>query len=238
MFSSSLQSNLSFFSSSSTTHSNNKTLITHRKPNVTIRCGPRNNRGPLVKGRILSTEAMQAVQALKRAKGDETKINQLISKTLTRLIKNDLLASLNELLRQGHCELALKVFCAVRSDIWSKIDCSLYADLVLALTKCGMLEDIDRLICDLEGEVLVGGGDRGLSRLIKALIAAERTESVVRVYGLMRDGGWGSVGSHVDEYVVKILSRGLRRLGESGVADEVDRKFGSFSNGKMEKLSV
>ncbi|KAI3996026.1 hypothetical protein MKX01_037523 [Papaver californicum] len=234
MFSSSLQSNLSFLSL--TTKSNTTTTKRNSATFLTIRCGPRNNRGPLVKGRSLSTEAMQAVQALKRAKGDELKIYEIISKNLSRLIKNDLLASLSELLRQGHCELAMKVFVAVKSDLYVKTNVSLYADIVSALSQYGMLQEIDNVISELEFEVLMGD-DRGLSRLIKGLISACRKESVVRVYKLMKEGEWGS-GVSVDEYVVRILSKGLRRLGENDVADEVDAEFGVSIDGVLEKLSV
>ncbi|KAF8388953.1 hypothetical protein HHK36_025636 [Tetracentron sinense] len=224
--------NLSFVSSpySARTKSNNNY--------VTIRCGPRDNRGPIVRGRILSTEAIQAVQALKRAqRGDETKIDELVSKTLARLIKNDLIASLNELLRQDQSQLALKVFSAVRSEIWYKTDCSLYAEMVMMLARNGMLEEIDRLISEMDGDGFDSGDDRGLARLIKALIAAKRTESTIRVYGLMKKCGWGSK-IKADEYVVQVLSRGLRRLGEKSVSDEVDTEFVKFCGGNFEKLSV
>ncbi|XP_026451278.1 protein THYLAKOID ASSEMBLY 8, chloroplastic-like [Papaver somniferum] len=230
MFSSSLQSNLSLLSLKTKL---NTPII--RRNSTTVRCGPRNNRGPLVKGRSLSTEAMQAVQALKRAKGDELKINEIISKNLSRLIKNDLLASLSELLRQGHCELAMKVFVEVKSDLYVKTNVSLYADIVSALSKYGMMQEIDDVISEMEFEVLMGD-DRGLSRLIKGLISAGRKESVVRVYRLMKEGEWGS-GVSVDEYVVRILSKGLRRLGENDVADEVDAQFGVSIDGVLEKLS-
>ncbi|KAF5190212.1 Thylakoid assembly 8 protein [Thalictrum thalictroides] len=234
MASSSLHSNLSFFSSSTTKR---HTFITTTTRNVTIHCGPRDNRGPIQKGRILSIEAIQAIQALKRAKSDETKLSTLISKTLTRLVKNDLISSLNELLRQNHCDLALKVFSTVRSELWYKTDCSLYADMVSALARNGMLEDIDRLILDLEKEGLGKDDSKGISKIIKALIAAERKECVVRIYGVMKKDGW-VCRNEKDEYVVKVLSRGLRRLGEGDVADEVEKEYGSLSEGKLEKSIV
>ncbi|GAB2293519.1 hypothetical protein Dimus_027726 [Dionaea muscipula] len=206
-----------------------------------IRCGPRDNRGPLLKGRILSTEAILAIQALKRAypDGAATTLNadadDRLSKTLSRLIKSDLIATLNELLRQGRCEIALKVFSAVRSESWYNTDLTLYADMVLALgKKKGMMEDIDRLIMELEeesGGVIECGEGKGLSRLIRALIGAERRESTVRIYGLMKRSGWGSGGGgggEVDEYVAKVLSRGLRRLGEVGLALEVESALERF----------
>lgn len=68
------------------------------------------NRKPLQKGRNLSIEAIQAVQALKRAKQNgESALEQVFNSKITRLLKNDLIAVLRELIRQNQCLLALKV---------------------------------------------------------------------------------------------------------------------------------
>ncbi|XP_042475321.1 protein THYLAKOID ASSEMBLY 8, chloroplastic [Macadamia integrifolia] len=237
---SSLRLNQSYFSLSYSS----STPKPQRNSFAIVRCGPRDNRGPLHRGRILSIEAIQAVQALKRAERvNETQIDEFVSKTLSRLIKQDLLASLKELLRQDRCHLALKVFEVARSEPWYKTDCSLYADIVAALARKGMTEEIDNLIdVDLERDGLGAGEERGLSRLVKALTAAERTESVVRVYGLMKRCGWRSASaaaSSTDEYVIKVLTRGLRRLGEQRVADEVEMELmGSVTGGKLDELSA
>lgn len=102
-----------------------------------------------------------------------------------------------------------------------------------------MSEDIDRVIFDMEKE---GGGvpcdDKGLIRLIRAVIAAERRESTVRIYGMMKRSGWGSRSFKADEYTVRVLSKGLRRLGEVGLADEVEGEFESLSRVNFDKLSV
>ncbi|XP_059643276.1 protein THYLAKOID ASSEMBLY 8, chloroplastic [Cornus florida] len=232
---SSPRSNLTFLSlPPSTTQPINNTSS---RSCVTIRCGPRDNRGPLLRGRVLSIEAIQAVQSLKRAhRGDQTKLNDLLSKTLSRLIKSDLIATYNELLRQDQCHVALEVFSAVRSEPWYNTDLTLYADLVSALARNGMSDDIDRLIVDLEGEGVIPC-DKGLLRLIKALIAAGRAESTVRIYGLMKRSGWGST-CEADEYVAKVLSRGLKRLGKVSVADEIDMEIGRLSRGVLEKVGV
>ncbi|KAJ7963035.1 Pentatricopeptide repeat-containing protein family [Quillaja saponaria] len=196
-----------------------------------VRCGPRSNRGPLVKGRILSIEAIQAVQTLKRVQRTNPKnLPDLISKTISRLIKADLLASLKELLRQDQFVLALQVFSTVRSEY--KPDLSLYAELVQALARNEMMEDIDRLILDLESEGGFECDDKGLINLIKGVIGADRRESTVRIYGLMKKSGWGS-SIQSDEYVIKVLSNGLRRLGEESLADEIEKdlekEFARFS---------
>ncbi|GMN37185.1 hypothetical protein TIFTF001_006599 [Ficus carica] len=204
-----------------------------------IRCGPRGNRGPLVKGRILSIEAIQAIQTLKRAhrSDDPSRVPTVVSKTLSRLIKADLLAALKELLRQDQCALALQVFSAIRSEYQPEL--SLYADMVNALSKNGMGENIDRLIVDLESEVSeVRCDDKGLIRLVRAVIAAERRESTVRIYGVLKGSGFGSTGFKADDHVVAALSKGLRRFGEAALADEVDREFGKSYKGSLEKVSA
>lgn len=208
-----------------------------------VRCGPRDNRGPLVKGRTLSIEAIQAVQTLKRAqRSDPTSLPTLVSQKLSRLIKADLVAAFKELLRQDQCALALHVLSALRSEYDPGL--SVYAELVPALARNGMSEDIDRLISDLEKESggRVSCDDKGLIRLIRAVIGAGSRESTVRIYGMMKRSGWGSSsgdgGSKADEYMVKVLSKGLRGLGEVDLADEVDREFESSSRGNFATFYV
>lgn len=97
-----------------------------------------------------------------------------------------------------------------------------------------MSQDIDGLIRELEGEGVIQCDDKGLLRLVKALIAAERVESTVRVYGLMKRSGWRGE----DEYLAKVLSRGLRRLGEERLAQEVDVEFGNLFKGILDHHRV
>ena len=112
-----------------------------------------------MKSCILSIEAINAIQ------------------TLSRLLKADLLATLRELLRQDHYA-ALHAFSAVRSE-YNNPDLSLYADVATAHARNKMVEDLDRLICDLETDCDGGGiqcDDKGLLMLIKAVIGADRME--------------------------------------------------------------
>lgn len=191
---------------------------------VPIHCGPRSNRGPLLKGRVLSIEAIQAIQALKRAhRVDPAKLDDAyLSKTLSRLLKADLVASFNELLRQDQSQIAVKVFSAIQSEYNAEL--SLYADLISSLARRGFTAEIDELVRDLERKGSIQADDKGLVRLVKALIEAERVEYVVRIYGLMKRSGWGSTFL-VDEYVAKVLSKGLRRMGERSLADEIDAEL-------------
>lgn len=63
--------------------------------------------------------------------------------------------------------------------------------------------------------------DKALAKLIRAVMGAERREAAVRIYGMMREGGWGSESWEADEYVAEVLSKGLRRLGEEELAAHV-----------------
>lgn len=206
----------SILSLPSSLHQTHKPNPTGTKPPFTIRCGPRDNRGPLVKGRILSIEAIQAVQSLKRSPQNHA--------VLSRLLKSDLIAAYNELLRQDQTELAVKVFSAIRSEFWYTTDLSMYASLVSALARKGKREEIDRLIRGLSEEEL-GSDDKRLVLLIKAVVNAGRLDSTVKIYRLMRTSGWAP-SCAADDYVVKVLINGLRRLGEENVANEVFREFG------------
>ncbi|KAI3802704.1 hypothetical protein L1987_30845 [Smallanthus sonchifolius] len=201
----------------------------------TVRCGPRDNRGPLYKGRTLSIEAIQAVQSLKRSHRSDPTNNDTVSKTLSRLVKSDLIAAFNELLRQDQFDLALKVFTAVRSEDWYKTDLNLYAKLVSAMASRDMTEEIDRMMSDVEVKDVVSADGKGLVTLVKALLAADRAESTVRVYEMMKSGGW-RCNSAADDYVGKVLSRGLRRLGKKKVADEIDLEIERVSGGVLEKM--
>ena len=117
--------------------------------------------------------------------------------------------SINDIyfLHQDHYDLGLRVFSVVRSELWYKTKLSVYADLVSALAKKGMTAEIDRLVCDLKVEGSIRCDDKGIVRLVKAVIAAEKRESTIRIYGLMKRSGCG-----VDnEYLIRVLGRGLRR---------------------------
>lgn len=206
------------------------TATTPRWGYVRVRCGgPRSHRTPLVKGRILSIEAIQAIQTLKRLhRTNPPNLSSLVSNTLTRLIKSDLLATLRELLRQQHCTIALRVFSTLRSEYGA--DLSLYAEIISALAAAAaaaeMTDHVDRLILDLEAEneEIKCDDHKGLASLIKAVVAARSRESTVRIYGLMKKSGYGSV-TEPDEYVVKVLVNGLKSFGEEALARELQDEY-------------
>ncbi|XP_058745388.1 protein THYLAKOID ASSEMBLY 8, chloroplastic [Vicia villosa] len=217
-----------------------KSSTTTRRSYIPVHCGgPRSQRGPLVKGRFLSIEAIQAIQTLKRLhRTNPQNQTQLLSNTLTRLIKSDLVATLKELLRQQQCTLALRVFSAVRSEYGA--DLSLYAEIIQALGNCDMPDDVDRLICEIEDEggIRVDEDQRkGLLSLIKSVVEAKRRDSMVRVYEMMKRSGWG-LEVEPDEYVVKVLSNGFKGFGDEELAQEIRDEYDRFCKAKFDSFRV
>lgn len=114
----------------------------------------------------------------------------------------------------------------------------MYAEMVLALARNGLTEEIDPLIDEMEKEGrIVCDESRGLLRLVKALIGAGRKESTVKIYGMMKRIGLGSTYV-MDEYLGRVLSKGLRRFGEGKLADEVDLELGRLYKGIFVKPRV
>lgn len=102
-----------------------------------------------------------------------------------------------------------------------------------------MAEDVSRLIADLEeSEGGIECEDKGLVELIKAVVGAGSRESTVRIYGMMKRSGWG-YSVEADEYLAKVLTNGLKSLGEEGLSLEVEnvykRSFAKFSRGRLDK---
>lgn len=216
-------SNLALFSASSSATG----TATLRRA-CTVRCGPRDNRGPLLKGRILTIEAIQAIQSLKRAYRSNP--DNLPTESLRRLIKSDLTAALKELLRQDQCAVAAAVFSVIQSEYGA--DLNAYSEMVVALARKGLAAEIDALVDRMEEEEagIVRGESRGLLRLVKALIAAGRKESTVRIYAMMKRSGMGSTWD-IEEYLGRVLSKGLRRFGEGKLADEIDLELARLYEG-------
>lgn len=94
-----------------------------------------------MKGRALSIEAIQAVQYLKRAHRSNPADLSSVERTLSRLIKSDLVAVLWELLRRG-----------APGDPDSL---SLYADVGRAQARGGEEDSIDELVAVLERAAVV-----------------------------------------------------------------------------------
>ncbi|KAL1554538.1 protein THYLAKOID ASSEMBLY 8, chloroplastic-like [Salvia divinorum] len=177
------------------------------------------NRKPLQKGRSLSIEAIQTVQALKRAsKHTHYSLQEAFTANFRRLLKADMIAVLRELLRQNQCLLALKVFEDMKKEEWYSPKLSLYAEMVTALGSNGMLEEVHELILELKAEITVSPDLQGFNTLMESLMSLNLTRLAVECYYLMK-----SVSCDPDKLSFNILIDGLTSNGEMELAEVIQK---------------
>lgn len=173
------------------------------------------NRGPLWRGRVLSTEAIQAVQALRRAKGDTQRLENIFATKISRLLKKDLLAVLQELQRQDQCDLALEVFKAVRKEMWYRPNLSLHADMIMMLGRNNRIEGVEAVLLEMQKEGL-RPDTRVCTEIIGAFINVGMVQNAMETFELMKQ-----TECHPDKSTFTVLIEGLQRLGEVDLATAV-----------------
>ncbi|CAA0829698.1 Vacuolar sorting protein 9 (VPS9) domain [Striga hermonthica] len=197
------------------------------------------NRKPLQKGRNLSIEAIQTVQALKRAAiHSERSLEQVFDDKFRRLLKFDMIAVLRELLRQNQCLLAVQVFEDVRKEDWYKPQLLLYAELVTVLGRNGFLENVGLVIRALKGEDNINAADlEGFNALLESLMDLNLTGLAMECFYLMK-----SFSCDPDRRSFKILIDGLKLNGESSLLDVVHKDakkcYGNFVDFLEEETEV
>ncbi|KAI3700291.1 hypothetical protein L2E82_44913 [Cichorium intybus] len=175
---------------------------------TTITCGlrkPMRTRRP--SDGVLSTEAIQAVQSLKLAARNPSKLHQVFDSKLSRLLKDDLLDAFAELQRQQHLELALKVFEFIRKEAWYEPDQSLYGDLMLMFGKKKLIIEVENLLCELIKEGLKPD-TRIYTELIGAYLKVDMIEKAMKTYDMMK-----ASGCVPDELTLTIMIRNFESAG-------------------------
>ncbi|XP_073002937.1 uncharacterized protein [Typha latifolia] len=188
-----------------------------RLPPSAIRCGLRGGlRKQLWRGRVLTTEAIQAVQALKlAAKSSPVRTEEVFQSRLGRLLKADLIAVLGELRRQNEWELALQVFSFIRKEVWYKPDLSLYSDMILMLGRNKLIEMAEELLSELKKEGLQPD-TRAFAEMIGAFLQVGMVDKAMDMYNLMKESG-----CNPDKLTLTILIRNLEKVGEDNLASAV-----------------
>uniref|UniRef100_A0ACD5URM5 Uncharacterized protein n=1 Tax=Avena sativa TaxID=4498 RepID=A0ACD5URM5_AVESA len=168
------------------------------------------NRKPTQRGRYLSTEAIQAVQSLKRATlcGAPAAGAVATDPKLQRLLKADMVAVFRELAAQGEALLALKVFEEIRKEHWYKPRLFWYVDLITVLASKGLRSEVGKACSYLKREQLEPDTD-GFNLLLKTLLDAEFTQLTMDCFRLMKL--WDS---EPDRVTYGTLVKGLESLGE------------------------
>ncbi|KAL7157640.1 hypothetical protein ABFS83_02G091000 [Erythranthe nasuta] len=188
------------------------------------------NRKPLQKGRNLSIEAIQTVQALKRASRDASSLEQVYDNKFRRLLKFDMIAVLRELLRQNQCLLALKVFEDVRKEEWYKPKLLLIAEMVTVLGSNGLLQEAELVIAQLKAESgLLNPDLEGFNALLQSLMNLNLTGLAIECFYLMK-----SVSCDPDRLSFKILIDGLEANKEMDmlavIQQDAHRYYGQYAD--------
>lgn len=195
----------------------------HKPRTVIITCGLRNGpRKPMWRTRVLSTEAIQAVQSLKLAQNSPSKLDQVFSTKLSRLLKADLEDTLAELQRQNEFNLALKVFHFVRKETWYVPDLSLFNDMILMLGKRKMIEMVEQLLLELRNEGLEPDA-RTYTELIGAYFKVEMVDEAMETYEQLKASGYVP-----DKLTLTILIRNLEKAGEEALSQTIKKECAEY----------
>lgn len=204
------------------------------------------NRKPLQRGRMLSIEAIQAVQALKRANtppppspsSSSSMLDRVIDSKIRRLLKFDMVAVLRELLRQNECSLALKVH-----------HLSLTSSLSPSRVLSQILDSFFQVFEEIRKEYWYKPHVRLYADMIAVMAGNSLLEEVNRLYAAMKSekgltaeiesfdtllvillnhklfelvmdcyGFMQSIGYEPDRYSFRILVQGLESNGEMGLS--------------------
>ncbi|KAF7138814.1 hypothetical protein RHSIM_Rhsim07G0221500 [Rhododendron simsii] len=190
------------------------------------------NRKPLQRGRNLSIEAIQTIQALKRAAAaqdlpcsESLSLEGVFSSKFSRLLKLDMMAVLHELLRQNEYLLALKVFKVVQNEHWYKPQISLYGEIISVLGSNELYGKVDLLFTEVKTETGVEHDIEGFNVLLENLMSFDMTELAMECFSLMK-----SLGCEPDKSSFRILINGLESKGEAGllaiVRQEAEKYYG------------
>lgn len=184
------------------------------------------NRKPTQRGRYLSIEAIQAVQALKRAKIDS--LHRVLESKVRRLIKADMVAVLRELQTQGEGLLALQVFEEVRKEYWYKPQLLVYNDMIKVLASNGLLDKVE-LVCSYLKTECWEADTEGFNSLMGTLLEFGFTQYAMDCYRLMKL--WNI---EPDESTFRILINGLESMGEMDLSMALKQEGEMYFGGPLD----
>ncbi|XP_055834115.1 protein THYLAKOID ASSEMBLY 8-like, chloroplastic isoform X2 [Solanum dulcamara] len=185
-------------------------------------CGLRNGpRKPMWRSRVLSSEAIQAVQSVKLAKSSD-KLEELLKNKLSRLLKADVLDALTELQRQNQLHLALKVFNFVRNEEWYTPDLSMFNSMIMMLGKHKFIEMAEQLFVHMIKEGLQPDS-RTYTELIGAYFRVDLIEKAMAMYELMKISGFCP-----DKLTMSILIRNLEKAEEKELVVRVKKECANY----------
>lgn len=205
--------------------------FTMKRGTVTMRDRSK-NRKPLQRGRNLSIEAIQAIQALKRVSkalivhegggggGGRESLETVFRSKIRRLIKFDMMAVLEELQKQNEPYLALKVFGEIREEHWYIPQFSVYSDMIRVLASCKLLKEVEQVLVNLQSEKKTFKSDIiGFNHLLMTLIEFGFLESAMDCFRRMQ--AWGL---EPDKSTFSMLIKHLEAKGKVGFSSAVKKE--------------
>ncbi|XP_078165840.1 vacuolar sorting protein 9 domain protein [Carex rostrata] len=198
------------------------TRRTHFRQRIEMRDRSK-NRKPTQRGRYLSSEAIQAVQSLKRSKsalllqgdppGSETAGAR---EKVQRLIKKDMVAAMRELLSQDEALLALFVFEEIRKEHWYRPQLLMYLDIISVLAKLNLQEELEQICSYLKREYYLEADTERFNLLIGVLMESGFVNLAVDCYRLMK------LWEHEpDRDTYRILIHGLESRGNLDISHSI-----------------
>ncbi|XP_074585369.1 pentatricopeptide repeat-containing protein At1g62350 [Curcuma longa] len=100
----------------------------------------------------MGKEGIFVVHQLKRLASAGPRLDRFMKSNVTRLLRTDLLAVLAELQRQDHVFLSMKIYDAVRKEIWYRPDMYFYRDMLMMLARNKKLEETKQVWAHLKSE--------------------------------------------------------------------------------------
>ncbi|CAN4117981.1 unnamed protein product [Withania somnifera] len=185
-------------------------------------CGLRNGaRKPMWRSRVLSSEAIQAVQSLKLATSPD-KLEEMLKNKLSRLLKADVLDTLTELQRQNEVHLALKVFNFVRNEEWYIPDLSVFNSMILMLGKNKFIRVAEQLFVHMMKEGLQPDS-RTYTELIGAYFRVQLIGKAMEMYEMMKISGF-----FPDKLTMSILIRNLEKAEENELVGRIKKECADY----------
>lgn len=152
---------------------------------------------------MIGKEALFVILGLKRVKDDEEKLDKFIKTHVSRLLKMDMVAVLNELERQEEVDLAVKMFWVIQKQDWYTPDVYLYKDLIIALSKSKKMEEAMKLWESMKKENLFPDSQT-YTEVIRGFLRFGSPGDAMNIYEDMKQSP-----DPPDELPFRILLKGL-----------------------------
>ncbi|XP_023751659.1 protein THYLAKOID ASSEMBLY 8-like, chloroplastic [Lactuca sativa] len=161
-------------------------------------------RGSLWRGKkMIGKEALFVILGIKRVKDDEEKLDKFVKTHVSRLLKMDMVAVLNELERQEEVDLAVKMFWVIQKQDWYQPDVYLYKDLIISLSKSKKMDEAMKLWESMKKENLYPDSQT-YTEVIRGFLRFGSPGDAMNIYEDMKQSP-----DPPDELPFRILLKGL-----------------------------